>query len=153
MDRKPYVYEIAFVNGVVDGDTFDATVELTPTLRALRRIRLRGVDSPEIRTKDPEEKRRGQFARACLVQLVEKLPCRLVLHGRDHYGRWVCDVSNDDYTDIAGMMVEMGAARPRRTNHERHEDTLFLYESEVIETRAELFHIEENQLPARDIQY
>jgi len=153
MARKPYVYEVAHVNRVVDGDTFDVTVELTPDLRALRRIRIRGIDSPELRTRDPQEKKRGLYAQACLVQLIDKLPCRLVLHGRDHYGRWVCDVSNDHYTDIAGMLVEMGAARPRRTNHERHEDTLFLYDEEVIPTREELFLVGLNQLPAKDIQY
>lgn len=153
MTRKPYTYEVANVARIVDGDTFDAVVQLTPTITAFRRIRIRGIDAPELRVKDPAQRQRGQYSQALLTQLIGSKECRLILHGRDHYGRWVCDVSNEDYTDIGGAMITMGGAIYRRTAHERDDCSLHLHDEPEIATRHEYAAIAGNQFPVIDLPY
>ena len=149
---KTFTYHQAYALNVVDGDTLDAVVSLTPDLQTQRRIRIRGIDAPEIRTADPQRKQAGLYAKALLEQLLKHTDIQLVLHGHDHYGRWVCDVSNADYTDIAGAMVAMGGARVRRTDHKRLPDSVWLYDSEWIETRRNLEQYEDNQYQITDLQ-
>ena len=52
---KPYYY-IAEVVKVYDGDTCTCVVDLGFKLSARIKVRLVGIDTPEIRTKDLEEK-------------------------------------------------------------------------------------------------
>ena len=61
----------------IDGDTLRMGSE---------RIRLRGIDTPELN--EPG----GQAARQRLEQLLQEGPIRIVPHGQDVYGRTVADV-------------------------------------------------------------
>lgn len=149
MTNVPYRYNHAKVTEVIDGDTFDVTVALTPDMWINRRVRIRGIDTPEVRTKDPEEKKRGLYSKALLEQLVKATDVVLDMWGHDHYGRWVCDVSNDDYTDIAGAMVSMGGARVRRRVHHVCPETSHLRQHEYIDTRIELIPYE----PSNVVRY
>jgi len=47
------------VNRVVDGDTIDVTIDLGFDLNKKERVRIAGVDTPEKRTRDKEEKALG----------------------------------------------------------------------------------------------
>lgn len=49
----------ATVTRVVDGDTFDCEIDLGFDLTIKKRVRVAGVDTPEKRTRDPEEKKLG----------------------------------------------------------------------------------------------
>ena len=44
------------INRVVDGDTIDVTIDLGFDLAKKERVRIAGVDTPEKRTRDKEEK-------------------------------------------------------------------------------------------------
>ena len=48
---------------VIDGDTIDCIIDLGFDVRLKERIRLKGVDTPEVRTRDLEEKERGLAAK------------------------------------------------------------------------------------------
>ena len=49
---------------VVDGDTVDVNIDLGfGTWIHKERIRLKGIDTPESRTRDPEEKKAGLYAK------------------------------------------------------------------------------------------
>ena len=52
-----YTYK-AKLDRVVDGDTVDAYIDLGFDISVHKRIRLAGIDSPESRTRDLEEKAR-----------------------------------------------------------------------------------------------
>lgn len=54
-----YTYKVLEVSKVVDGDTLDLIVDLGFSLRLKERIRLAGLDAPEILSKDPIERRLG----------------------------------------------------------------------------------------------
>ena len=47
------------INKVVDGDTIDVTIDLGFDLYKKERVRVAGVDTPEKRTRDLEEKELG----------------------------------------------------------------------------------------------
>ena len=62
----------AIVSRVVDGDTIDLDIDLGFSVWLnSERIRLEGIDTPEIRTKDKEEKKYGRMAKEFVE---DKLP-------------------------------------------------------------------------------
>lgn len=80
----------------IDGDT----IRMGP-----ERIRLRGIDTPEL--SEPG----GQAARQRLEQLLQEGPVRIVPHGQDVYGRTVADVFVNG-RNVADVMKREGFAKP-----------------------------------------
>jgi micrococcal nuclease len=80
----------------IDGDTLRMGPE---------RIRLRGIDTPELT--EP----RGQEARQRLEQLLKEGPIRIVPHGQDVYGRTVADVFVNG-KNVAETLKAEGFAKP-----------------------------------------
>mgnify|MGYP001247631569 FL=1 len=74
---------------VVDGDTVDATVDLGFDTWKKIRIRLVGINTPETRTRDLEEKAKGLAAKNFLIDLLKKHNNEFILHsqGVGKYGR------------------------------------------------------------------
>ena len=59
-----YTYKVD-VTRVVDGDTVDVDVDLGfGMIYKKQRVRLKGIDTPESRTRDPEEKKAGLYAKS-----------------------------------------------------------------------------------------
>ena len=67
-----YIYK-AKLDRVVDGDTIDANINLGFDITIHKRIRLTGIDTPESRTRDLEEKKRGLAAKNRLIELEQAL--------------------------------------------------------------------------------
>ena len=61
-----FIYRIKAEEKVVDGDTIDAVIDLGFDVRLSNRIRLLGIDTPESRTRDLEEKFYGKLSTAAL---------------------------------------------------------------------------------------
>ena len=66
-----YTYK-AKLDRVVDGDTIDAYIDLGFDIQIKKRIRLAGINAPESRTRDLEEKKLGLAAKARLVELLDE---------------------------------------------------------------------------------
>ena len=82
-----YTYK-ARLDRVVDGDTVDAHIDLGFDISVHKRIRLAGIDSPESRTRDLEEKKRGLAAKARLKEILEQASeIHLDSQGLGKYGR------------------------------------------------------------------
>ena len=63
------MYEYACqVTRVVDGDTVDVILDLGFSILHKCRVRLYGIDTPESRTRDKDEKARGKLASKFLEQ-------------------------------------------------------------------------------------
>jgi len=58
-----YEYRVKKVTGVVDGDTIDCDIDLGFNVSYSQRVRLAGIDTPESRTKDKNEKVLGLEAK------------------------------------------------------------------------------------------
>jgi len=61
-----FIYHITAIEKVVDGDTVDAVIDLGFDVRYCGRVRLLGIDTPESRTRNLEEKFYGKLASAAL---------------------------------------------------------------------------------------
>lgn len=62
---------VAKIVEVIDGDTVDAELDLGFDIIHRIRIRLCGINTPETRTRNKDEKARGLAAKARLKELVE----------------------------------------------------------------------------------
>ena len=86
---KKYGYSCK-LERVVDGDTCDALIDLGFNTWAKRRIRFKGVDTWESRTRDLEEKKLGLAAKAYVKDLLENSDegkFSIISHGVGKYGR------------------------------------------------------------------
>ena len=69
---EKYIYR-GQLERVVDGDTIDALIDLGFNTWVKRRIRYKGIDTWESRTRDLEEKKKGLAAKARNKQLLEEV--------------------------------------------------------------------------------
>ena len=69
--KSCYNFRVVKVNRVVDGDTIDVTIDLGFDLMKKERVRVAGVDTPEKRTRDLEEKALGIDATNWLKKKLE----------------------------------------------------------------------------------
>ena len=69
--KSCYNFRVIEINRVVDGDTIDVTIDLGFDLYKKERVRVAGVDTPEKRTRDLEEKALGIDATNWLKEKLE----------------------------------------------------------------------------------
>jgi micrococcal nuclease len=97
------------VERVVDGDTIDVVLDLGFDILYKSRVRLYGIDTPESRTRDKDEKARGKMAGAFLEEAIEdgeKVIIQTKLKdSRGKFGRILGDVIVDDI-NINQLMVK-----------------------------------------------
>lgn len=86
-NKDLYCYKVIEVKKVVDGDTIDLVLDLGFHVHAVKRIRLKGINAPESRTRDKEEKIKGLAAKKRLGELCENKPIILKSFGIGKYGR------------------------------------------------------------------
>ena len=114
--KSCYNFRVVEINRVVDGDTIDVTIDLGFDLSKKERVRVAGVDTPEKRTRDLEEKALGIDATNWMKEKLEgaidgesELTIRTELKGgMGKYGRllgWLY-VGDDDVSLNEQMIAE-----------------------------------------------
>ena len=93
---EKFIYR-AKLDRVVDGDTVDALIDVGFDIWFKKRIRFKGVDTWESRTRNLEEKALGLKAKARTKELLEKVSSksgyfRIKSYGLGKYGRVLADV-------------------------------------------------------------
>lgn len=88
MQKAEYKYNAEVVR-VVDGDTVIANVDVGFNMFKKCNIRLHGINTPETRTRDLNEKAKGLEAKDRLIELLLEYDNKFVLEskGLDKYGR------------------------------------------------------------------
>ena len=82
-----YQYKVK-LDRIIDGDTIDCYIDLGFDIQTKKRIRFAGINTPESRTRDLEEKKRGLAAKARLKEILEGAnEIHLDSHGVGKYGR------------------------------------------------------------------
>jgi len=106
-------YPVLEVGRVVDGDTYDFRVDLGLETQRTLRVRLLGVDTPELRGGTPETKAAGLRAKA-EAEAWLRAPGPLVLEAaeKDSFGRWLGLVWRGDESLTDFLIVE-GLGVPR----------------------------------------
>ena len=90
-----YTYKIK-LDRVIDGDTIDAMIDLGFDISVKKRIRFMGINTPESRTRDLEEKARGLAAKDRLKAILEGAnTIQLDSHGVGKYGRCLGELHVD----------------------------------------------------------
>jgi len=109
-----YTYR-AEILSVYDGDTLTANLDLGMNIFTKVKVRLEGINTPEIRTRDINEKIKGYEARDYLRIMLDlnigNILIRTVKKGK--YGRWIGKIiieSEDGDIDVNKMLVEEGFA-------------------------------------------
>ena len=83
-----YQYTIKKIKRIIDGDTIDIDIDLGFNLTISHKVRLKGIDAAETRTKDLEEKAEGVKARLWLEkELAREGEWIIETHKEDKYGR------------------------------------------------------------------
>lgn len=90
----------AKITKVLDGDTFDAIVDLGFNIRQEFRIRLDGIDTPELSTQ------KGQKALQFVKDLIEEKTVILRDSGPEKYGRARATIELVDGTDLTNYLIE-----------------------------------------------
>ena len=114
--KSCYNFRVTKINRVVDGDTIDVTIDLGFDLYKKERVRIAGVDTPEKRTRDKEEKALGLDATAWMKEKLEgaikgdnELTIRTELKGGvGKYGRllgWLY-IGDDEFSLNEQMITE-----------------------------------------------
>jgi endonuclease YncB( thermonuclease family) len=119
-----YEYRIHEVDRVVDGDTIDVTIDLGFDILYKTRVRLYGINTPETRTKDLEEKEKGLAAKQRMNEIInhaQHMGHHLILQTKEKgkFGRYLgiiiiedCRPDHDTRTNINQLLVEEGHAVP-----------------------------------------
>ena len=97
---------------VVDGDTFEARVHLWPGLDITTRVRLRGIDAPELKARCTEERSKAELARDALRAILDQGEVAVTRVTLDKYGgRVVADASTRTTADVSAALLGAGLAR------------------------------------------
>jgi len=100
----------AKLDRVVDGDTVDALVDLGFNTWKKVRIRMMGINAPESRTRDLEEKKLGLAAKARLIEMLDDGEFILQSHGVGKYGRCLGEIFKEDKVSINRQLINEGHA-------------------------------------------
>ena len=83
------------VKRVVDGDTMDVILDLGFDVHHAVRVRMAGIDTPESRTRDKDEKARGKLSKAFLKESIKGKKIVLktkIKDAKGKFGRVIAEV-------------------------------------------------------------
>lgn len=114
-DLKDYLYLKEFTNvqviRVYDGDTFFVNIPYLHFLIGSNiSVRIRGIDTAEIRGGTAETKALAQKSKEALIKLFENRTITLYNLNRDKYFRILADVKADDI-EVKEYMIKNGYAK------------------------------------------
>ena len=102
----------------IDGDTFEARVHLSPDLNLTTRVRLRGIDAPELKAACAQELQMAEAATGALRALLGEGDVTIFNIGPDKYsGRVVAEVSTRRTGNVSTAMLTAGHARSYNGGH------------------------------------
>ena len=109
-----YLYN-AEVKKIIDGDTFDIIIDLGFDTLRKGRVRLHGVNTPESRTTNLEEKKMGLAAKEFTDQWItaagHRIKIETILDKNEKYGRILARVWNEAGESLNEAIVKSGLAR------------------------------------------
>jgi endonuclease YncB( thermonuclease family) len=115
---SPTVRHPVEVIRTIDGDTFEARVHLPPGMDVTTRVRLRGIDAPELKAQCEKEFRMAEAASDALQRLLTEGDVVIYNIGPDKYqGRVVASAATKRTPDVSGALLAGGFARAYDGGH------------------------------------
>ena len=101
------VFDNISVASVYDGDTFKINLNCSLAVYCEKvPVRVRGVDTPEIKGKTEREKKLAKQAKEFTKNFLAQKPVNLSNCGRDKYFRLLCDVKNGQGKNLARELIK-----------------------------------------------
>ena len=105
---------------VIDGDTFEARVHVWPGLDITTKVRLRGIDAPELKAHCPAERAMAEAARDALRDMLAEGTVGISAVTPDKYGgRVVADAATRSVASVSAELQVKGLARTYGGGHRR----------------------------------
>ncbi len=101
----------------IDGDTFLARVHQPDGRDLVARVRLRGIDAPEMKASCRDERDKAEAATDALRNLLGQGGVTIYNLGSEKYGRVLADVATRRTANVSVMMLAGGYARSYNGGH------------------------------------
>ena len=101
----------------IDGDTFLARVHQQGGRDLVARVRLRGIDAPEMKASCQEELNKAEAAADALRGLLREGGVTITNLGADKYGRVLADVATKRTANVSAALLAGGYARSYNGGH------------------------------------
>ncbi|MCK1388343.1 thermonuclease family protein [Bradyrhizobium sp. 21] len=101
----------------IDGDTFLARMRQRDGRDLVVRVRLRGIDAPEMKASCQEELDKAEAAARALRDLLGQGGVTISNLGPDKYGRVLADVATKQTTNVSAALLAGGYARSYNGGH------------------------------------
>jgi endonuclease YncB( thermonuclease family) len=107
--RGPYAAEVL---RVADGDTFEARVQVWPGIAITTLVRLRDIDTPELKARCPQERAKAEAARAKLAAILSEGSVEISRVGLDKFGgRIDAAAATRSTPDVSAAILRAGLGR------------------------------------------
>lgn len=146
-----YKYRVSAVERVVDGDTIDVVIDLGFDVCTKQRVRLLGIDTPESRTSDAEEKKFGLLSKKKLMEWCtkavasEKDDIEIELRcpeadSRGKFGRILAEVwvYDEGWVNVNKWLCDQGYAVPYVGQNKADVEALHIANRKKLEERGEI---------------
>jgi micrococcal nuclease len=107
----PYIYKAKIVN-IVDGDTFDAVIDVGFKMTTKQRLRLLGVNTAETNSKDEAQRALAIAAKEFGIANLLNKDVILSTAKSDAFGRYLASVIFDGSKDYATVLLNEKLAIP-----------------------------------------
>ena len=101
---------------VIDGDSFEVSIDLGFFTHKRVSVRLYGIDTPETRTRDASEKKRGFEAKARVKELFDAADyIVLKSHGIGKFGRCLGELKltiGDNTLNLTDLLIDEKLGKP-----------------------------------------
>jgi endonuclease YncB( thermonuclease family) len=114
---NPDIRKTVDVIRTIDGDTFLARVHQRDGRDLVARVRLRGIDAPEMKASCQEELDKAQAAADALRNLLGQGGVTISNLGPDKYGRILADVATRGTASVSAALLAGGYARSYNGGH------------------------------------
>lgn len=94
----------AIVTRVIDGGTFEATVDLGFNVFTKITFRLFGIDTPELHSTNEVEREKAKAAKERAIQLADGKDVLIKTYKPDKYGRWLAEFKVVNETTYIGTV-------------------------------------------------
>ena len=128
-----YEYHVKEIVKIVDGDTVDLVLDLGFSTFVQQRMRLRGIDTPELSSTNESERIIANEAKGYVsVWLINQKKLTVKTFKDDKYGRIIAEIYGDDSLCLNKILIDNGYAWEYDGSKPRNNDVNILLEKRKI---------------------
>jgi len=124
-----YEYHVKEIVKIVDGDTVDLVLDLGFSTFVQQRLRLKGIDTPELSSTNESERIIANEAKGYVsVWLINQKKLAVKTFKDDKYGRIIAEIYGDDSLCLNKILIDNGYAWEYDGSGQRNKDLNILLE-------------------------